>query len=148
MNLGVYGGLLPNLLRVAVVGLFIAYFALVATKSPFDFSDPAFEGPPAGKTQVQMVIENEPSDHLRTAAASLLLGLLIGNAMLRLASPERRRFALAILVSSSILLLSTFFGLSPLGSQLILLVIGLYGCCFGAHLLWSVNPPQSQDAHR
>lgn len=121
--------LIRNVLRAAVLTLFAAYFCLVILKTPFDFSDPEYEAPRSGQTQAQMIIENEPSDHLRTGAASLLLGLLVGNALLALGSTERRRFAVAILVSSSVLITSTFFGLSALATQPILLLISLYGLC-------------------
>ncbi len=122
-------GLLRYTLRAAVLILFAVYFGLVALKTPFDFSDPEYEAPRSGHTQAQMIIENEPSDHFRTGAASLLLGLLVGNALLARGSAERQRFAVAILVSSSVLITSSFFGLSPLATQPILLLIALYGCC-------------------
>lgn len=121
--------LLRNVLRVAVLILFATYFALVVLKTPFDFSDPEYEAPRSGQSQAQMIIENEPSDHFRTGTASLLLGLLVGNALLALGSTERRRFAVAIVVSSSALITSTFFGLYPLTTQPILLLIALYGLC-------------------
>jgi hypothetical protein len=121
--------LLRNVLRAAVLILFAVYYGLVVLKTPFDFSDSEYEAPRSGQTQAQIIIENEPSDHFRTGAVSLLLGLLIGNALLALGSTERRRFAVAILVSSSVLIISTFFGLSPLATQPILLLISIYGLC-------------------
>ena len=122
-------GLLRNAFRAGVLILFAGYFALVVLKTPFDFTDPGYEAPRSGQSQVQMVIANEPYDHFRTGAASLLLGLLVGNALLALGSTERRRFAVAILASSSVLIASTFFGVSPLATQPILLLIAIYGLC-------------------
>ena len=107
--------------------LFAAYFGLVVLKTPFDFSDPEYEAPRSSKTQAQLVIENEPADHFRTGIASILLGLLLGNTLLSAGSTERRRFAIAILGSSAVLIISTFFGLSPLATQPILLTTALYG---------------------
>jgi hypothetical protein len=130
-----------NLLRAAVLILFVGYFGLVILKTPFDFSDPEYEAPRSGRTQAQMVIANEPYDHFRTGAASLLLGLLVGNALLELASTERRRFAVAILVSSSVLITSTFFGLSPFATQPILLLVALYGCCVAVNSLRASAAP-------
>jgi hypothetical protein len=121
--------------RTVVLALFAAYYCLVVLKTPFDFSDPEYETSRSGQTQTQMVIENEPYDHFRTGAASLLLGLLFGNALLPLESAERRRFAIAILASSTVLSFSTFFGLSPLATQPILLVIAVYGFCVAAKSL-------------
>lgn len=134
---------LRNFLRVGVLLLFACYFALVVLKSPFDFSDPEFDAPRSSEAKVQMVIENEPYDHFRTATASLLLGLLFGNALLSLSSIERRRFAVAILGSSSLLVISTFLGLSPLAVQPILLLIAVYGCCAAFKALTSVAKPST-----
>jgi hypothetical protein len=124
-----FDGLIRNLLRAAVLLLFAGYFALTSLKTPFDFSDPEFVMPRSGLTQAEMVIANEPSDHFRTGAAALLLGLLLGHALLSSASGERRRFAIAILFSSILLAVSTFFGVTSLGTPLILLAIAIYGVC-------------------
>ena len=127
MSKSIFSALLRKVPRILVLILFIAYFGLVALKTPFDFSDPEFIDPRASQTQAQLVIENEPSDHFRTAAVSILLGLLLGNSLLRAGSAEHRRFAIAIFGSSVALIVSSFFGLSPLATQPILLLIALYG---------------------
>jgi len=143
MHRTTFDGLVQNVLRAAVLVLFASYFGLVVLKTPFDFSDPEYEAPRSGQTLAQMVIENEPYDHFRTSAASLLLGLLFGNALLAIESPARRRFAIAILVSSSVLVVSTFLGLSPLATQPILLLIALYGCCVAIRGLKAGTKPIS-----
>lgn len=127
MNQSSLDSLIRNLLRAVVLLLFAGYFALAGLKTPFDFSNPEIAPPIPPETQVRMVMANEPFDHWRTGAAALLLGLLIGNALLSPASAERRRFAVAIMLSSVLLAISTFFGVSSLATPLILLAIALYG---------------------
>ena len=132
MNRTMLDGLIRNLLRAMVLLLFAGYFALTSLKSPFDFSDPEYVAPRSGLSQAEMVIANEPFDHFRTGAASVLLGLLLGHAMLSKASGERRRFAVAIMGSSILLAVSTLFGVMPLATPLILLAIATYGVCVAA----------------
>jgi hypothetical protein len=127
MNQASTKSLLHNLLGAGVMILIAAYFTLLVLKSPFDFSNPTFHGSPSGITQAQHVIQNEPFDHLRTAALSILIGLLLASALLSLSAKEHHRISVAILISSSILVASTFFGLSPLATQPILLFVALYG---------------------
>jgi hypothetical protein len=132
MNLGSLSKGIRYILGAAVALLISAYFALVLLKSPFDFSDPEFEAPACGHAQAQMVIENEPYDHFRTAAVSLLLGLLIANALLSNSPAQSKRFAAAILASSALVVASTFLGISPLAVQPSLLLVALYACCVAA----------------
>ena len=127
MNQTRLDGLIRNLLRAAALVLFAGYFSLTVLKTPFDFADPEIAPPISGEVQARMILANEPSDHLRTGAASLLLGLLIGNALLSPASADRRRFAIAILLSSFLLATSTFFGVTSLATPAILLVLAIYG---------------------
>jgi hypothetical protein len=127
MNKFRLAGFIRNLLRVVALLLFAGYFALTSLKTPFDFADPEIAPPIPGEVQVRMVMANEPYDHFRTGAASLLLGLLVGNALLSSASTERRRFAVAILSGSVLVAISTFFGVTSLATPLILLAIALYG---------------------
>ncbi len=120
--------------RGGLVLLFASYFALVALKSPFDFNNSEYEGPVTGPAMAQVVIENEPSGHLRTGSACLLLGLLIGTAS-KLQSARRRVWhGLMTLIASAILIASTFFGTFALATQPILLLIAFYGVfvSFGA----------------
>ncbi len=137
MNQTSFTAVMRNLLRGVVLLLFAAYFALTALKTPFDFSDPEIAPPITPQAQLKMVLANEPFDHFRTGAASLLLGLLVGNALLSPASAERRRFAVAILASSLLLATSTFFGVTSLATPLILLSISLYSFGVAFRGLWA-----------
>lgn len=112
---------------VAAVICFALYFALVILKTPFDFANPDFGGPRPGQTEAQMVLANEPSDHFRTGAASLLLGLLLAHGFGSPLGAGRRRLAAAILVALSLLITSTFFGMTPLATPFLLWVMALHG---------------------
>lgn len=127
MHVATSAAISRQLLRTLALMLFVTYFVLLVFKTPFDVSDPDGGASLADRNQTQQIIENEPYDHLRTATVSLLLGLLVGNAMLARDATERRRFAMAILVASSALAASSFFGISPLATQPILLLIASYG---------------------
>lgn len=137
MNQTSFTAVLRNLLRAVVLLLFAAYFALTALKTPFDFSDPEIAPPIAPQVQLKMILANEPYDHFRTGSASLLLGLLVGNALLSSEAAERRRFAVAILLSSLLLASSTFFGVTSLATPLLLLAISLYGFGVAFRGLWA-----------
>ncbi len=139
MNKSSLDALIRNLARAAALLLFAGYFALTTLKTPFDFSNQEIAPPIPPEAQVRMVMANEPFDHWRTGAAALLLGLLIANALLLPASTERRRFAVAIMLSSVLLASSTFFGVTSLATPLILLAIALYGGGVAFKGLWGTR---------
>lgn len=119
--------LFRSALAAVVLFLYAAYFALVATKTPFDFSDPEFAGTLSSQAQVNMVLANEPTDHLRTGAACLLLGLLIGSALGTRHASGRKGLAIALLLASGLVIASTFVGITALATPLLLWAVAIHG---------------------
>lgn len=121
------GGWLRGLRTTCVLLLFASYFLLVALESPFDFSDPDLEPGRSSPASLHMVLQNEPYDHLRTATASALLGLLAVGALVSAAPPRRRRNGMALLAASLLLGVSTLLGHSAWAVQPILALLALNG---------------------
>ena len=76
---------------------------------------------------VNVFLYKEIFDHLRTASVSLLIAFVIGKGLLDPSRAARRKFAVAIAICATMVMLSALLGEVQFGVRILLIALGALG---------------------
>ena len=125
-----------NFITVVMLFLFLLYCTIVWFKTSVSFgtNEIAFSSIGAEfvcnadcMQVVNVFIQKEIFDHLRTASVSLLIGFVVGVNLLGTAHAPRRRFAIAIALCGPVVITSAFLGEVQMGVRALLFSVGVLG---------------------